>query len=255
MKTLFSLLYMTITAIGEYSQMVYEAFVAPFRRRLDRKEIFRQMVEIGVKSVPIVLITGMFTGMVLAMQTAYGLQRFGVKNYVGHITGLSFVRELGPVLTAIVVCGRSGAGVAAEIASMVVTEQVDAMRALGANPIAKLVSPRIFAAIIVTPILVIFANVIGMYGGLLIGVYELGLSAHLYYRSILYAVVLKDIFDGVIKGMLFGFLVVSVACHRGLTTEGGTEGVGKSTTSAVVFGCVVIIISDYFVTKLLIILG
>jgi phospholipid/cholesterol/gamma-HCH transport system permease protein len=129
------------------------------------------------------------------------------------------------------------------------------MRALGANPIAKLVSPRIFAAIVVTPILVIFANVIGMYGGLLVGVYELGLSSHLYYRSILYAIVLKDIFDGVIKGILFGFLVVSVACHRGLNTEGGTEGVGKSTTSAVVIGCVVIIISDYFVTKLLIILG
>ena len=255
MKALWSLIYQAITEIGVYSKLVFEAILSPSRRRLDRKEIFHQMVEIGVKSLPIVLLTGMFTGMVLAMQTAYGLQRFGVKNYVGHITGLSFVRELGPVLTAIVVCGRSGAGIAAEIASMVVTEQVDAMKALGANPIAKLVTPKIIAAVIVTPILVVFANVIGMYGGLLVGVYELGLSAHLYYRSILYAIVLKDIFDGVIKGVLFGFLVVSVACHKGLTTEGGTQGVGKSTTAAVVVGCVVIIISDYFVTKILILLG
>jgi phospholipid/cholesterol/gamma-HCH transport system permease protein len=244
-----------ITAIGRYSILTFQALIAPLKSSVDGKEIMRQIVDIGVKSVPIVLITGMFTGMVLAMQTAYGLQRFGVKNYVGHITGLSFVRELGPVLTAIVVCGRSGAGIAAEIASMVASEQVDAMQALGANPIAKLVTPRLIAAIVATPILVIFANAIGMYGGLLIGVYELGLSAHLYYRSILYAIVLKDVIDGVIKGVLFGFLIVSVACYKGLNTEGGTEGVGRSTTSAVVAGCVVIIMADYFITKILILFG
>jgi phospholipid/cholesterol/gamma-HCH transport system permease protein len=247
--------YDAIVSTGRYMKMLKEAFLSPFRGDVERKEIFQQIVEIGIRSVPIVLLTGIFTGMVISIQTAYGLQRFGAKNYVGHVTSLSFVRELGPVLTAIVVCGRTGAGIAAELASMVVTEQVDAMRALGANPVAKLVAPRIIAAVIATPILVILANVIGMYGGLLIAVYELNLSAHLYFRSLLYAIVFKDIFDGIVKGALFGFLVVSIACDKGLNSKGGTEGVGESTTNAVVMGCIVIIISDFFITKLLILLG
>lgn len=235
--------------------MLRDAVQKPFKRGLDLRELFRQMVKIGINSLPIVLLTAIFTGMVLALQTAYGLERFGAKNYVGNIAGLGFVRELGPVLTAIVVCGRVGAGIAAEIASMVVTEQVDAMRALGADPISKLVTPRIIAAVIVTPLLVVFANVIGIYGGLLVAVYELDITPHLYFRSLLYTLLIRDVIDGLLKSVVFGFLVVSIACFKGLRTAGGTEGVGRTTTSAVVTGSMVIFVADFFLTKLLLMIG
>lgn len=244
-----------MTSFGSFCLMVKNSMSTIRPSEFEFRETIRQIVLIGINSLPIVLLTGLFTGMVLALQTAYGLQRFGAKNYVGNIAGLGFVRELGPVLTAIVVCGRVGAGIAAELASMVVTEQVDAMKALGANPYAKLVSPRIVAAVIATPLLVIIANIIGMYGGLVVSVYELGLSSHIYYRSILYTLIIKDVLDGVFKGAVFGFLVVSIACFRGLNTKGGTVGVGQATTSAVVTGSIVIFISDFFITKFLIIFG
>ena len=200
------------------------------------------------------MLTGLFTGMVLALQTAYGLERFGAKNYVGNITGLGFLRELGPVLTAVVVCGRVGAGVSAEIASMVVTEQIDALRALGADPYQKLVAPRVIAAILVTPILVVFADLIGIYGGLLVAVYELGITAHTYTSSLLYTVMARDFTDGLIKSVVFGFLMVSIACFKGLSVQGGTEGVGRTTTSSVVTGIIVLFVSDFFLTKLLLLL-
>lgn len=221
---------------------------------LSGRELVRQMVLIGVASLPIVLITALFTGMVLALQTAYGLIRFGAKNYVGNITGLGFIRELGPVLTSIVVCGRVGAGVAAEISSMVVTEQVDAMRSLGADPLVKLVAPRVLAGVICTPLLAILANVIGIYGGMVVAVYELHITAHLFTRGLLYTLIIRDVIDGLIKSAIFGFLVVSISCFKGLNARGGTEGVGLTTTSAVVTGCIVIFISDFFITKLLLML-
>jgi phospholipid/cholesterol/gamma-HCH transport system permease protein len=212
-------------------------------------------VKIGLNSLPIVVLTAIFTGMVLALQTAYGLNRFGAKNYVGNVTSLAMIRELGPVLTALMLCGRVGAGIAAEIASMVVTEQVDAIRALGANPIRKLVTPKVLAAAIVTPLLVSFANIIGTYGGALVAVYDLQITAHSYYQSVLYTVVIRDVVDALIKSTVFGFLVVSIACFKGLHASGGTEGVGSATTSAVVTGSIVVLISDFFITKLLIILS
>jgi phospholipid/cholesterol/gamma-HCH transport system permease protein len=193
--------------------------------------------------------------MVLALQTAYGLERFGAKNYVGNIAGLGFIRELGPILTGIVVCGRIGAGIAAEIASMVVTEQVDALIALGANPVARLVAPRVLAGVIVLPLLVICANLIGIYGGLIVAVMELDVSAHIYYRSLHYTLQIRDIFDGLIKSGVFGYVVVSIACFKGLRARGGTEGVGLTTTSAVVTGCSYLFIADFFLTKLLLLIG
>jgi phospholipid/cholesterol/gamma-HCH transport system permease protein len=243
-----------ISAFGTYGIMLKDMISGVYIYGLEFKESVRQIALIGVNSVPIVLLTGLFTGMVLALQTAYGLQRFGAKNYVGNITGLGFVRELGPVLTAIIVCGRMGAGIAAEISSMLVTEQIDAMRSLGADPINKLVTPKILAAAISTPLLVIVANTIGMYGGLLVAVYELDLTAHQYFRSLVYTLVVKDIFDGVVKGVVFGFLVVSIACYKGLNSKGGTQGVGLTTTSAVVTGSIAVFVSDFFITKLLIII-
>jgi phospholipid/cholesterol/gamma-HCH transport system permease protein len=243
-----------VTALGAYCIMLKDMVSGVYLYGLEFRETVRQIYLIGVNSVPIVFLTGLFTGMVLALQTAYGLQRFGAKNYVGNITGLGFVRELGPVLTAIIVCGRMGAGIAAELSSMLVTEQIDAMRSLGADPVSKLVTPKILAAAISTPLLVVVANTVGMYGGLLVAVYELDLTAHQYYRSLVYTLVVKDIFDGVVKGVVFGFLVVSIACYKGLTSKGGTQGVGLTTTSAVVTGSVAVFVSDFFITKLLIIM-
>lgn len=244
-----------IRAVGAYSLMIIEVCKDICRNGVDFSALCRQIVKIGVNSIPIVILTAGFSGMVMALQTAYGLQRFGAKNYVANVVGLALVRELGPVLTSVMLAGRVGAGIAAEIASMVATEQVDAIRALGANPITKLVTPRILAALIALPALVVLANLVGVWGGALVAVYELDLTAHRYYRGLLYTVIIRDVFDGLIKSIIFGFLLVSIACFKGLHTRGGTEGVGLTTTSAVVTASIVIFISDFFITKFLLLLG
>jgi phospholipid/cholesterol/gamma-HCH transport system permease protein len=234
--------------------MVYDVGRDIVRNGINLREVSRQLMWIGANSLPIVLLTAVFTGMVLALQTSYGLHRFGAKNYVGNLVGLSLARELGPVLTAIMVCGRVGAGIAAEIASMVVTEQVDAIRALGGNPIQRLVTPRIIAGMISLPLLSGVAVIIGVLGGMAVAVFELGITAHQYYRSYLYAVQIHDVTDGLIKSLAFGLIVVSIACFKGLSARGGTEGVGTTTTSAVVTGSLMIFVSNFFITKLLILL-
>ena len=241
-------------ALGGYSHMLYDVVRDICRNGVNLREVSRQLLWIGAHSLPIVLLTAVFTGMVLALQTSYGLHRFGAKNYVGNLVGLSLARELGPVLTAIMVCGRCGAGIAAEIASMVVTEQVDAIRALGANPIQRLVTPRIVAGIISLPLLTGVSVIVGVLGGMAVAVLELGITAHQYYRSYLYAVQIHDVTDGLIKSFAFGLILVSIACYKGLSCRGGTEGVGLTTTSAVVTGSLMIFVSNFFVTKLLILL-
>lgn len=243
-----------VKALSAYGEMLLESCKDVLGGRLDLAEVQRQIVRIGMNSIPIVLLTSVFTGMVLALQTAYGLQRFGAKNYVGNIVGLAIVRELGPVLTALMLCGRVGSGIAAEIASMAATEQIDAIRALGASPSVKLITPKIVAALIVVPLLVVIANLTGIYGGGLIAVFELNLTSHTYYQSIMNMIVIRDLIDGVIKSAVFGFLLVSIACYKGMVTKGGTEGVGRSATEAVVVGSIVIFVSDFFITKMLIIL-
>lgn len=254
MQALLKLIEPYLRSLSAYAAMLGESFRDLRHGRVSAREVFRQVVAIGYNSLPIVLLTSIFSGMVMALQTAYGLQRFGAKNYVGNIVGLALTRELGPVLTAVMLCGRVGAGIAAEIASMVATEQVDAIRSLGASPSAKLVSPRILAGLIVLPLLVIIADLVGIYGGLVISVLELNLSAHTFYRSLMYTVVIRDILEGLFKSVVFGFLLVSIACFRGLTTRGGTEGVGRSTTSAVVTGSISIFIANFFLTKFLLLL-
>jgi phospholipid/cholesterol/gamma-HCH transport system permease protein len=246
--------YSSARSLGMYCRVVIDTFKDIRKGNFSWRDVSSQIIRIGVTSLPIVLLTSVFTGMVMALQTAYGLQRFGAKNYVGNIVGLSIIRELGPVLTAVMLCGRVGAGIAAEIASMVVTEQVDAIRALGASPSSKLVTPRILAGLIVVPLLVVFADVIGIYGGLIIAIAELGISSYSYYTSLLYTVVPRDFINGLLKSLIFGFLLISIACYRGLTTRGGTAGVGQSTTSAAVTGSIVVFIADFFLTKLFIIL-
>ena len=244
-----------IKSLGSYALMVGEVFRDLTTRGVNARELARQIIKIGRDSLPVVLLTAAFTGMVLALQTAYGLQRFGAKNYVGNIVGLALVRELGPVLTAVMLCGRVGAGIAAEIGSMVVTEQVDAIRALGANPINKLVTPRIVAAMLAVPALVVFCTLVGIFGGQLVAVCELNQTAYMYHRALYYTIMVRDILDAMIKSAIFGFLVVSIACYHGLSAKGGTEGVGRATTTAVVTGSIAVFISDFFVTKMLILLS
>ena len=242
-------------SLGAYSHLILDVVRDLLRHGINLREVVRQIVWIGVSSIPIVILTAVFTGMVLALQTAYGLQRFGAKNYVGNLVGLALAKELGPVLTAVMVCGRVGAGIAAEIASMVVTEQVDAMRALGGDPIRRLVTPRMVAGLISMPLLSGLAVITGVLGGMAVAVFELDISAHQYYRSYLYAVQIHDVLEGLIKGTVFGVIVVSIACYKGMQCRGGTEGVGLTTTSAVVTGSLTVLVSNFFITKLLIILN
>jgi phospholipid/cholesterol/gamma-HCH transport system permease protein len=244
-----------LRSLGGYLFMLVDVGKDIKSHGVNLKETSRHIIVIGVQSLPIVLITAVFTGMVLAIQTAYGLQRFGAKNYVGNLVGLALARELGPVLTAVMVCGRVGAGIAAEISSMMVTEQIDAIRALGGDPIRRLVSPRIVAGMISLPLLTGLAVVVGIAGGMAIAVTELGITAHQYYRSYLYAVVIRDVVDGLIKSFAFGLIAVSIACHMGLSCRGGTEEVGQTTTKAVVTGSLAIFIANFFITKLLIFLN
>ena len=242
-------------SLGAYSHLILDVVRDLLRHGINLREVVRQIVWIGVSSIPIVILTAVFTGMVLALQTAYGLQRFGAKNYVGNLVGLALAKELGPVLTAVMVCGRVGAGIAAEIASMVVTEQVDAMRALGGDPIRRLVTPRMVAGLISMPLLSGLAVITGVLGGMTVAVFELDISAHQYYRSYLYAVQIHDVLEGLIKSTVFGLIVVSIACYKGMQCRGGTEGVGLTTTSAVVTGSLTVLVSNFFITKLLIILN
>jgi phospholipid/cholesterol/gamma-HCH transport system permease protein len=218
------------------------------------REIVGQMDSLGVQSLSIVVLTGMFTGMVLALQAAATLDVFGARPYVGRLVCVSMVRELGPVLTALMVTGRVGSGMAAELGSMVVTQQIDALRVLGTDPIRKLVAPRLAAGLLMVPILTVISDTLGIFGGGLISVFSLQLSWEYYWRSVGQALVLNDVLMGLSKPVVFGFVISSVGCYMGLTTTGGTQGVGLSTTRSVVVASVLILSSDFFMTKILLML-
>jgi phospholipid/cholesterol/gamma-HCH transport system permease protein len=224
---------------------ISDALTPPFGLKL----LVAQMDHIGVRSVSIVGVAGLFVGLVLALQTVYGLARFGAKGTVGIIVGLSMVRELGPVVTAILVGGRVGSGFTAELGSMKVTEQIDAMRALGVNYIKKLVVPRVLITMLVMPMLTIIADTLGVFGGMVISHSEFNVDYHQYYTTITQYVRLADMLDGLGKTVVFGFLIGVVGCYNGLETRGGTEGLGRSTTGTVVTSSLVVFISDFFLTK------
>jgi phospholipid/cholesterol/gamma-HCH transport system permease protein len=217
-------------------------------------EIVAQMDSLGVQSLSIVILTGMFTGMVLALQSAASLDVFGARPYVGRLVCVSMVRELGPVLTALMVTGRVGSGMAAELGSMVVTQQIDALRVLGTDPVRKLVAPRLLAGVVMVPILTVISDALGIFGGGLISVFSLKLNWTYYWRSVGDALVLNDLAMGLSKPIVFGFILTSVGCYMGLTTTGGTQGVGVSTTRSVVVASVLILATDFFMTKLLLLL-
>ena len=213
--------------------------------------VAQQIDVIGVRSTAVALIAALFTGMVLALQTAVNMARFGAENYVGPVVALSILRELGPVLTAILVGGKVASGITAELGSMQVTEQIDALRALGVNYIKKLVVPRMMAALVVFPLVTILADAVGLVGGMLVVVFERDVDPYLYWNTIAYWVVMKDFLTGVAKSIVFGGLVTLIGCYNGLATSGGTEGLGRSTTDTVVQVAMAVIISDFFLTKLL----
>lgn len=236
--------------LGRFSLLVGRTFRVLGRPGFPARETIRQFESIVVRSSTIVLITALFTGMVLALQTATSLARFGAKPYTGSFVGLAFVLELGPVLTALVVSGRVGAGITAELGAMTVSEQVDAIRALGADPIQKLVLPRMLAATIGLPMLTMLANLLGILGGLLIAS-QLGIGSNFYYQSIIGVVTLSDLLSGLVKTVAFGWTIALVACHQGLSTTGGTVGVGRATTRTVVVSSIAVLVSDFFLTKLI----
>ncbi|MDP8254319.1 MAG: ABC transporter permease [Candidatus Alcyoniella australis] len=225
-----------------------------FRRPVEFAEIVKQVEYLGVRSISIALLTALFTGFVMALQFAVGLERFGAKEYVSIVVALSITRELGPVLTSVVVGGRVGAGITAEIGSMQVTEQVDAIRALGADPIKKLIVPRLWAMLIALPMLTLLADLLGIIGGLIISVYEMGINPGTYISDVSQGLDFADVFSGLAKTYVFGFGIVMIACHRGMTTSGGTEGVGQSTTRTVVVSLIFIFVTDFFLTKLFLVL-
>jgi phospholipid/cholesterol/gamma-HCH transport system permease protein len=222
----------------------------PFERSLWLEQLF----QLGVRSLTITNVTLLFTGMVLAIQTAYSLSAYGGKAFVGDIVSLSVVRELGPVLTALMVAGRVGAGITAELGSMAVTEQVDALRALAANPVRKLVVPRVAALVLALPMLTILADTIALFGGLVMAVVEIGQTRLYYMNHVLSALTVRDIFSGVGKTVFFAFFIGIIACYNGINAKGGADGVGKATTHTVVASSISVIISDFFLTKLFILL-
>ncbi|MCA9642706.1 MAG: ABC transporter permease [Polyangiaceae bacterium] len=243
-----------ISHLGRLSQMTAGTLRASVRRPLEFKEFVRQLESLGVASLGIVVVTSVFIGMVMSVQFAFGLQKFGGMEYTGRVVGLSFSRELAPTLTAVIVGGRIGAGMAAELGSMAVTEQLDAVRALGADPLKKLVWPRLAASIIVMPILAALALVLGFSGAMLITDIEFNIPADFFLRSALGTVGMKDFLSGMFKTPFFGAIIALVGCHFGMTTRGGTAGVGDSTTRTVVVISISILIADFFLTKVAIIL-
>lgn len=240
--------------LGQITQMTGRTLRAGFKRPLEGKAILAQLEGLGVASVGIVTVTSVFIGMVMAVQFAFGLRKFGGMEYTGRVIALSFARELAPTLTAVIVGGRIGSGMAAEVGAMAVTEQIDAVRALGADPHKKLVWPRLVAAVIVMPILGAFALVLGFTGAMLITDLQFDIPSSFFLRTALGTVTMADFISGLIKTPFFGAIIALVGCHFGMTTTGGTAGVGNSTTRTVVVISIAILIADFFLTKLAIIL-
>jgi phospholipid/cholesterol/gamma-HCH transport system permease protein len=224
------------------------AFTKPFYYR----DVVEQFDAIGLGSLTVVLLTGFFTGAVLALNSGLTLDQFGAREFVGRLISASMIKELGPVLTGLMLAGRVGSGIAAEIGSMVVTDQVSALRALGTDPIRKLVVPRVIAGFFMTPVLTVVADAVGILGGWIIAVAQLRVASSLYWSSIIEGLYLEDAWQGLIKPFFLGFVIVTIGCHVGLRTRGGTQGVGRATTNAVVASSVAVIAVDFFLTRLLI---
>jgi phospholipid/cholesterol/gamma-HCH transport system permease protein len=240
--------------VQEYLRMIGRTARACVTRPFYYRDIIEQFDIIGVGSMTVVLLTGMFTGMVLALQSGFTLDQFGARSMVGRLVSASMVKELGPVLTALMVAGRVGSGIAAELGSMMVTDQIAALRALGTDPIRKLVLPRILAGLVMVPFLTCISVAVGLFGGWIITVTQLKVSSGVYWNSVVLGLYIQDVWMGLIKPFFLGFVIVSIGCHVGMRTRGGTQGVGRSTTNAVVASSVAVLVVNFLVTKLLIVL-
>ncbi|MBV9957785.1 MAG: ABC transporter permease [Acidobacteria bacterium] len=222
-----------------------------FKRPRYVPETIAQMDTIGVGSLTIILLTGFFTGAVLTLQTYPTLASYGAQSRTGYLVAISLIRELGPVLTALMITGRVGSAISAELGSMTVSQQIDAMRALGTDPVRKLVAPRIVALVITLPLLTVVADVLGIGGGWLTATGLFGMSSGTFLTSVRDGITTDDIIGGIIKPIVFAVIIGTIACYKGLSTEGGTVGVGRSTTRAVVTGSIVVIITDFFLARAL----
>jgi len=227
-----------------------------FKRPRYIPEIIAQMDAIGVGSLTIIILTGFFTGGVLTVQTFPTLKSYGAQSQTGYLVAVSLVRELGPVLCALMVTGRVGSAISAELGSMVVSQQIDAMRALGTDPVRKLVAPRLWALLVSLPLLTVLADVLGIFGGWVTAVALYSVSSSVFISAVREGVTTDDLIGGLVKPIVFSLIIGTIACRQGLSTEGGTVGVGRSTTRAVVMASIVVIITDYFLAKALqVILG
>jgi phospholipid/cholesterol/gamma-HCH transport system permease protein len=239
-----------VLAVQEFYTLAGRALKNLFRAPHYGDDVFLQMDIIGVGSLPIVIPVGFLTGAVLAMQSARALQQYGAVSQTGTLVALSLVRELGPVLTSIVIAGRNASGMASELGSMKVTEQIDAMRALGTDPVQKLVTPRLIASAVVLPLLTVIGDFMGLFGGFIIAVLTLNLTGNQYWTSAWQSLEYADIAQGLVKPFLFAIEIALVGCYYGLSTTGGTQGVGRSTTQAVVVSTVTLILMDLFITRM-----
>lgn len=243
-----------VAHLGQVARMFVGALRAGVRRPFETRAIIAQIEAVGVTSIGIVAVSSLFIGMVMAVQFAYGLQKFGGMEYTPRVIALSFARELAPTLTSIIVGGRIGSGMAAEVGSMNVTEQIDAVRALGADPLKKLVWPRLVASVLVMPLLCAMALVLGVGGAMFITSTQFDISASFFLQSAISTVRMSDFLSGMFKTPFFGALIALIGCHLGMVTRGGTAGVGISTTRTVVAISITIFVADFILTKLGIIL-
>jgi phospholipid/cholesterol/gamma-HCH transport system permease protein len=241
-----------ILEVQEYVRLQGQTVRGIFSRPFYFHDVVEQFDQIGIGSLTVVLLTGFFTGAVLALQTGITLDQFGARPFVGRLISASMIKELGPVLTGLMLAGRIGSGIAAELGSMVVTDQINALRALGTDPVRKLVVPRVLAGFFMAPVLTVISDTVGILGGWLIAVYQLRVASGVYWTSITDALYLQDAWMGIVKPFFLGYVIVTIGCHVGLRTSGGTQGVGRSTTAAVVAASVAVIAVDFFVTRLLI---
>src|ERR1700694_5808570 len=240
-----------VKALQDYALLVGRSLGNLFRRPLYVTDMVQQADLIGVGSLPIVILTGGFTGAVLALNSASTLQRFGSLSLIGQLVSVSMVTELGPVLTGLMVAGRNASGMASELGSMVVTEQIDAMRALGTDPLKKLVTPRLVSTIVMLFFLTILGDLLGLIGGAFVVSTVLRLDTHQYWNSAWQTLEYSDVFTGLTKPVVFGFIIATIGCYYGLDTKGGTQGVARATTEAVVAAMILIIAVDVFITRVL----
>ncbi len=242
----------SLLEVQNYVRLCAAAIKAVFTPPYYRHDIVEQFEAIGIGSLTVVLLTGFFTGAVLALNTGITLDQFGARSFVGRLISASMIKELGPVLTGLMLAGRIGSGIAAELGSMVVTDQINALRALGTDPVRKLVVPRLLAGFFMTPVLTVISDAVGILGGWMIAVFQLRVASSLYWTSIIDGLYLEDAWMGLIKPFFLGFIIVTIGCHVGLSAKGGTQGVGRATTNAVVASSVAVIAVDFFLTRLLI---